>query len=272
MQIEKRMHDDLNQIGDHYIDIGRCLNAVKEEGLVPHGEWVSWVREHAQMSERSAQRVMRAAREIDEKSPLARLEFSKVQALLAVPADEREDFAQEVKADTLSVRELKAAVKARELANMRAEAAEKQTEILREKIARMNQDMESEKATAARSQKEADRKAMDAMKTELRDMEDELRRRAKAEAEAKEELLRLKTQAARGTAAVSERLTPEDLAAAARAFMGQVAVLPHMGRELAGCPQRTREAYLAQVNTVSDWCERAKRALNTYEGEVLVSE
>ena len=37
------------------------------------GEWQDWVAEHAQMNPRNAQRVMKAAREIDEKSPLARL-------------------------------------------------------------------------------------------------------------------------------------------------------------------------------------------------------
>lgn len=282
-QIEKRLQDDLDRMGEHYIDIGRCLNIVKDEGLVPHGEWIAWVREHAQMNERNAQRVMRAAREVESGSPLARLDFSKVMALLALPAGEREEFAEQVDADSLTVRQLQAAIKARddlarekEAAQRRIERIERDNLDLRGRLSHISAEMKSQADDLTRAHETENAKAqqeIERLRGELDDTEDELKRRAKAESEAKGELLWLRTQVARGTAmAGDDRLTPDELASAARAFIGQVAVLPHMGRELAACNQKTRDAYLKHVNMVADWCERARVALNTFEGEVLSCE
>lgn len=282
-QIERRLHDDLDRMAENYIDIGRCLNIVKDEGLVPHGQWITWIQEHAQMSERNAQRVMRAAREIESGSPLARLDFSKVMALLAIPAEEREAFAAEVGAESLSVRQLQAAVKARDDAAREKEEAQQQAAKMAELTKAMQGKLdfmegkaamlESQIAQAQSAADERAREEINRLRGELDDTEAELKRRAKAENDAKAELLRLRTQVARGTAMEGgERLTADELAAATRAFIGQVAVLPHMGKELAACGQKTRDAYLANVNMIADWCERARAALNTIEGEVLSCE
>ena len=286
-QIERRIHDDLNCMGENYIDIGRCLNIVKDEGLVPHGQWVSWVREHAQMNERNAQRVMRAAREVESGSPLAHLDFSKVMALLAIPAEEREAFAADVDAESLSVRQLQAAVKEREEAMREIVREKERAEREADKMAALASGMKSKleymegkaaslEIQAAKAQSAADERAqqeIDRLRGELDDTEEELKRRAKAESDAKAELLRLRTQVVRGTAMEGgERLTADELATATRAFIGQVAVLPHMGRELATCSQKTRDAYLANIDMIADWCERARMALNTIEGEVLACE
>ena len=282
--VERQIAFDLNRMGEHYIDIGRCLNIAKDEGLVPRGQWIAWVREHAQMNERNAQRVMRAAREVESGSPLAQLDFSKVMALLALPADEREAFAADVDAENLSVRQLQAAVKEREEAMREIVREKERAEREADKMAALASGMKSKlehvegraaslEIKAAQAQSAADERAreeIDRLRGELDDTEAELRRRAKAESDAKEELLRLRAQVARGTAAEGgERLTADELATATRAFIGQVAVLPHMGKELAACGQKTRDAYLANVNMIADWCERARAALNTIEGEVL---
>lgn len=275
-QIERRLHDDINCMAENYIDIGRCLNIAKDGGLVPHGEWIAWVREHAQMNERNAQRVMRAAREIESGSPLARLDISKVTALLAVPAEEREGFAEAIGAESLSVRQLQAAVKARDdakraqtEAETRAAEAELATEAARLTARELQRQLTAARTeTSDRAQKEIDR-----LREELNDSEAEARRRAKAESEAKGELLRLRTQMARGTAMSGEdHLTPDELATATRAFIGQAAVLPHMGPELARCDGKTRAAYRRQIDMLADWCQRARAALETLEGEVISCE
>lgn len=282
-QIERRLADDMNCMAENYIDIGRCLNIVKDEGLVPHGQWIPWVQEHAQMSERNAQRVMRAAREIESGSPLARLNFSKVMALLAIPDEEREAFAADVGAESLSVRQLQAAVKARDAALREKEEARRQaakmeglTKAAQSKLEYMEGKVAMLENQAAQAQSAADERAreeIDRLREELDSREAELERRAKAESDAKAELLRLHTQAARGAALEGgERLTADELAAATRDFIGQVAVLPHMGKELARCGQKTRDAYLANIDMIADWCERARAALNTIEGEVLSCE
>jgi len=88
------------------VELGRWLVRAKEENIVPHGEWEEWVRTHAGMSERSAQRLMQAAREVPEGSPLERLGVAKIEALLMLPAGEREAAAEEMDAASLSSREV----------------------------------------------------------------------------------------------------------------------------------------------------------------------
>lgn len=275
-QIERRLHDDISCMAENYIDIGRCLNIAKDGGLVPHGEWIAWVREHAQMNERNAQRVMRAAREIGNGSPLARLDFSKVTALLAVPADEREDFAREIDAESLSVRQLQAAVKARDeakKAQAEAEARAAEAERAKEAARLTAEELQRQLTTARTEASDRAQQEIDRLQEELSDSEAEARRRAKAESEAKDELLRLRTQMARGTAMSGEdHLTPDELATATRAFIGQAAVLPHMGAELARCDGKTRAAYRRQIDMLADWCQRARAALETLEGEVISCE
>jgi len=256
--IENRIKDNLNRFSECVIDVGRCLNQVKDEKLVPHGEWQAWVEKNTGLSVRSAQRLMQAAREVPNASTLSHLSFSKVQALLALPAGERESFAAEVDAENKSVRELKAAIEAKQAAEKARETEEKKRRALEGEVDRLQKVLDNPPVNAA-AQAEIDR------------LEEELERRAYAEQQAKAELLRLKGDIARGntSASDSKRLTPEELAAAAQAFIGRAAVFPHMGSELAACDFRTYAAYKEQVDMVHDWCIRAMQALNTVHGEVL---
>lgn len=94
------------------VEIGTLLNQAKNGGLVPRGEWTAWVQEHAGMNERTAQRVMRIARELPAGSPLASLGVAKLSALMTLPEGEREDAAREIDAEHLSSREVEERVRA----------------------------------------------------------------------------------------------------------------------------------------------------------------
>ncbi|MCD7887343.1 MAG: DUF3102 domain-containing protein [Clostridiales bacterium] len=107
----------------HAIEIGRRLTETK--GMLPHGEWGRWLREEVHYSASSANNMMRifdayGSTQMGLFGPEANcqtfgnLEYSKALALLAVPEEEREQFATDVDAENISVRELKAQIKARE--------------------------------------------------------------------------------------------------------------------------------------------------------------
>jgi hypothetical protein len=63
--------------------IGKRLIAVKEQ--LPHGEWLSWLREKVELAERTAQRFMKCAEEFRNPPALADFPPSKVFALLELP-------------------------------------------------------------------------------------------------------------------------------------------------------------------------------------------
>ena len=281
--IETRIRDNMNRVAESALDIGRCLNQAKAEELVPHGQWQEWVHKHTGMSPRAAQYVMKAAREIPQTSALSMLEFSKVQALLTLPPEEREQFALEADAENKSVRELKEAIKARQKAEAEAKRAKEQAQqlqatldgqigqaeyerdILRKQINRLNADLE-----AARTNGEA-QEEIESMREEMDELEAELARRAKGEAEAKRELLALRTQVARGFIGTpgTEGFTPDELEETVRTFRAQADRLLYMRTQISRADHNTRAEYRDKIARVADWCEQALCLLDTVDGEVI---
>ncbi len=115
------------------IEIGRRMCEIKE--MLPHGEFGEWIKLHTGYSSSTANNFMRLFQEYgsDQGSlfgaevncqTFGNLSYTKALALLAVPAEEREEFAKEHNAEELSTRELTAAIKARDEALKRAEDAE----------------------------------------------------------------------------------------------------------------------------------------------------
>lgn len=111
-EIELRIELNRDAAAGSLLEVGRWLNAAKDENVVPHGEWTAWVAEHAALGERTAQLWMQAARELPEGSSLAALGTAKLRSLMALPAGEREEFAERIGADKLTSREVDAHVKA----------------------------------------------------------------------------------------------------------------------------------------------------------------
>lgn len=120
--------------------IGNLLNQAKDEGVVPHGEWTAWATTHSGLNERGVQLAMRQARELAQDSPLLELDDSKINALIRIPAEERENFAAIIDAKNATSREVTEAVAQyrRDLAEVRKErnalidkAAEKTKEVER---------------------------------------------------------------------------------------------------------------------------------------------
>ena len=117
------------------VEIGRRLKAAKE--MIPYGGWGEWIKKETDFSQATATRFMRVFEEYADQqiglfgasadsSTLKNLSVSNALRLLAVPEEEREDFAREVDAEHISARELEQAIKERDEAVRRAEAAEKE--------------------------------------------------------------------------------------------------------------------------------------------------
>ena len=78
---------------DHMDSPRRISSAILNSmaaGVVPHGEWETWVERTTGLSARNAQRCMQAATEIKDGSAMARLEMSKALMLLSSGLDEEQ--------------------------------------------------------------------------------------------------------------------------------------------------------------------------------------
>lgn len=134
--------------------IGNLLNQAKDEGVVPHGEWTAWATTHSGLNERGVQLAMRQARELAQDSPLLELDDSKINALIRIPAEEREAFAARINAENATSREVAEAV-----AQYRRELAEvkKERNALIDKAAEKTKEVERLRGEAREKDKSRDR-------------------------------------------------------------------------------------------------------------------
>ncbi len=156
------------------VEIGRRL--VEAKDVLPHGAWGAWIKENTEFSQSTANNYMKlfdqyGASQITifgatvNSQSLANLPYTKALALLAVDADEREEFAEQVGAEDLSVKELEKAIHERDEARERvaalkaqvgelerakkaAASAAESTETLNKRVAELEQKLEKEKSNA----------------------------------------------------------------------------------------------------------------------------
>lgn len=121
---EARIHLYKEQIGVGYIGIGRTLNEAKAAGVVPHGQWETWVTQTTGLTPRQAQRCMKAATEIKDGSALAQLEMSKALMLLGsgLDADAQEAIAGRAAEEGATVKALREEIRQAKAAQEAADA------------------------------------------------------------------------------------------------------------------------------------------------------
>lgn len=87
--VTEEILDIKQRVAEDFMELGARLNEAK--ALLPHGEWLPWLTERVQFSERTAQKFMQLAREYEANPKLAAdLGSEKAFALLALPKEQRE--------------------------------------------------------------------------------------------------------------------------------------------------------------------------------------
>ena len=173
---------------DCIIEIGRRL--VEAKGIIPHGQFGAWVKENFEFSHSSANTYMRIFEEygadqltifgaVLNSQTFANLPYSKALQLLAIPKEEREEFAKEVNAQELSTRELEKVIKERnEAVDRRIEAEEKAKEY-EQKLA---------SAEMAKARAEIAAKGADEAREKVAKLEANLKKKTDIEVKLKEKL------------------------------------------------------------------------------------
>lgn len=119
------------------IEIGRRLTEAK--AMLEHGQWLPYLKEQTEFSRSSAGRLMTLYKEYGAAQTslfgaevnyptLGNLSISNALRLLAVPEDEREEFAEKHDVEHMSAHELDELIKQRDEAEQRAAKAEEQVQ------------------------------------------------------------------------------------------------------------------------------------------------
>ncbi len=115
--------------GEAILTIGKCL--IEAKALLSHGEWLPWLEERVEFSEKAAQRFMLFARKYSNPTALSDLGATKALMLLALPDDARDEFisgphlvdGEGKTVIDMTSRELERAIKDRNAALLQAEQA-----------------------------------------------------------------------------------------------------------------------------------------------------
>lgn len=181
---------------NYAIEIGRRLKEAKS--LLEHGEWGEWLENEVDFSRSTANNFMKIFEEYGAKQvslfgdansqTIGNLPYTHALKLLAVPAEEREEFVEEHHVEDLSSRELDRLIKERDAAVRRAEESEEremaqadalaELEALRDKVE--NQEKLAGEGRAALRQMEekvsAAKERLEQEKKKAKEREEKLRR------------------------------------------------------------------------------------------------
>ena len=166
--------------GNAILGIGQRL--IEAKAMLPHGEWLPWLNEQVEFSDRQAQRFMRLAQEWRNPTALSDLGATKALTLLALPPEEREQFmaenhivdGEEKSVIDMSSRELEKAVKERDEALREAEEAKAAAEAAEHSRAKMEADMAALKELhqAAQNSEAMSREELEKLKAELKALQE----------------------------------------------------------------------------------------------------
>ena len=143
--------------GEAILTIGRCLTEAKQ--AIPHGEWLPWLNERVEFSERTARRFMKLYRECSNRPALADLGASKALMLLALPDSERDQFVEDHNVIDMSARQLEQAIKDRDEARKAAETAQAEASAAEQARAKMEEDMKLLNARLSGAQEDREQAA-----------------------------------------------------------------------------------------------------------------
>ena len=150
--------------GEAILTIGRCLIEAKD--MLPHGEWLPWLNERVELSERTAQKFMRLAQKWSNPSALADLGATKALMLLALPKEERDEFIEDHNVIDMSTRQLEQAIRERDEARKAAEAAKADASAAEQARAKMEADMAVVNASLAAAREEKQKADQEAARLE----------------------------------------------------------------------------------------------------------
>lgn len=252
-------------------EIGRLL--IEAKALVPTGEWMDYLQTELGFKQSTANNFMRIYKEynvegqLPESQTFGILSPSKALALLSIPADEREEFMGSNDVESMSVRQLNAAIKERDAAVKKAETAAVEREAIR-------RNLDTSKANEAALQKEVDKLNASLKKvTAAKDKADKEIARLKSTPNIPEDVKKkLIEQAEKDAAAAAESTIRERLSVMEAQLQEAIAAREAAETAAAAAEQVNKNAKLSDPDAaaVRILFKRLQEDFNTMHGHLLL--
>jgi chromosome segregation ATPase len=261
-----------------------CLDA-KE--LLGHGKFLPWLKELG-LSSSTAANYMKVAREVTPGSRLESLSYSKVLALLAAPAEEREQLAEETEDKSAAevrrlIEERNRAAEAANAETTRANAAEADAKKFYSEIARLNteraemeyklEQMKADLLTAENNRVEVE-KIVEKVVEKVPEDYEELKRRsagmlaAAEEAEKRAADAEAELEELRANGSAAEKPAIIRLHEAVQTFFASCDLMKYNMADF----RRDKRSLSGILTQMEDWCSAMREAMeeSTVDAEVAV--
>ena len=261
-----------------------CLDA-KE--LLGHGKFLPWLKELG-LSSSTAANYMKVAREVTPGSRLESLSYSKVLALLAAPAEEREQLAEETEDKSAAevrrlIEERNRAAEAANAETTRANAAEADAKKFYSEIARLNteraemeyklEQMKADLLTAENNRVEVE-KIVEKVVEKVPEDYEELKRRsagmlaAAEEAEKRAADAEAELEELRANGSAAEKPAIIRLHEAVQTFFASCDLMKYNMADF----RRDKRSLSGILTQLEDWCSAMREAMeeSTVDAEVAV--
>lgn len=249
------------------IEIGRRLQEAKD--MLAHGEWLPFLENYTEFSQPTASRFMRLYKEYGadqgslfgaeaKYSSLNNLSISNALRLIAIPEEEREEFAEEHDVEHISGRELNELIEQRLAAEReKTKAAEDESREAHEEIEKLNDRYAALSAVAKEQRDELE----NIEKKNAEEIE-----KARAAASAESDSARKKAEAALKKAE-AEAKKARDEAEAAKKDLQQLKDNPEVPQEIM---DKLKAQFAAAAKETEERAKEAERKLRMANPEIAV--
>jgi hypothetical protein len=271
-----------DQTAQNIIEIGRRLIEVKER--LEHGEYLKWLKEKVDFTERTAQRFVKVATVFSNTTPVSHLGTRKLLALAGLDEEDRQEVMKENKVKDMTTRELERVVKEKKEIKKQLEEEQELSNDLQEEIKEKEKQiktLQNEIENIQIPKKEIIEKEVvkevipENLILEKQELEEELKTlRARAE-KAENTISRMKLDKEIHQDKVYSNVKLDNLLINIKTFLDSASKYTYLKEELQKIPTQNRKILESKINEVESWTILMKQALrneNNMVGNVIFGE
>ena len=271
-----------DQTAQNIIEIGRRLIEVKER--LEHGEYLKWLKEKVDFTERTAQRFVKVATVFSNTTPVSHLGTRKLLALAGLDEEDRQEVMKENKVEDMTTRELERVVKEKKEIKKQLEEEQELSNELQEEIKEKEKQiktLQNEIENIQIPKKEIIEKEVvkevipENLILEKQELEEELKTlRARAE-KAENTISRMKLDKEIQQDKVYSNVKLDNLLINIKTFLDNASKYTYLKEELQKIPTQNRKILESKINEVESWTILMKQALrneNNMVGNVIFGE
>ena len=264
-----------DQTAQNIIEIGRRLIEVKER--LEHGEYLKWLKEKVDFTERTAQRFVKVATTFSNSQSLANLGSTKLFLLAGLDEENRQEIMNENKVEDMTTRELERVVKEKKEIKKQLEEEQELSNELQEEIKEKEKQiktLQNEIENIQVPKKEVIEKEVikevvpENLILEKQKLEEELEMLRKRTEKAENTLSRMKLDKEIQQDKVYTNVKLDNLLINIKTFLDNASKYTYLKEELQRIPTQNRKILESKINEVESWTILMKQALRNEKNMV----